>query len=97
MKTQLNIIARIEPKAEYHDLALAAICAIVEQTLAEPGCIEFRVNECEADNAIYLYEEWRDQAAFDAHHSQPYTRSVMEAYAQWLSDEPSIIRLIPAA
>jgi quinol monooxygenase YgiN len=95
--TPLHIIARIEPKAQYRELALAAICAIVEQTRAEPGCIEFIVNECEADGAIYLYEEWSNEAAFDAHHAQPYTRSVMQAYAQWLSDEPSIIRLIPVA
>jgi quinol monooxygenase YgiN len=93
--SQLNIIARIEPKAQYRELALAAICAIVEQTRAEPGCIEFRVNECEADGTIYLYEEWQDQAAFDAHHAQPYTRSVMEAYAQWLDEEPVIVRLAP--
>jgi quinol monooxygenase YgiN len=97
MTARLNIVARIKPRAEHKDHALTAICAIVEQTRAEPGCVEFKVNECRGSGDIILYEEWRDEAAFNFHHGQIYTRSVMEAYAQWLSEDPEIIRLNPVA
>jgi quinol monooxygenase YgiN len=97
MSAKLNIVARIMPRPEHRDHALAAIRAIVEQTRAEPGCIEFRVNQCQASGDVILYEEWRDEEAFTFHHSQSYTRSVMEAYAQWLRQEPEITRLDPVA
>lgn len=95
--SQLNIIARIAPKPAFGRVAVAAICGIVEQTRAEPGCIAFKVNTSEADGVIYLYEEWCDEQAFNAHHAQPYTKEVMNAYAQWLAEEPQIVRLQPRA
>ncbi len=97
MSEQLNIIARIVPKAAFYQAARNAICGIVKQTRAEPGCIEFRVNECPSTGAIYLYEEWRDEAAFNFHHCQNYTRAVMAAYAEWLAEVPDIIHLRVAA
>lgn len=97
MSDQLNIIARIKPKPAFYDAARTAICGIVKQTRQESGCITFRVNECPATGAIYLYEEWRDEAAFNLHHCQPYTRAVMAAYAEWLEDVPEIIHLRIAA
>jgi quinol monooxygenase YgiN len=97
MTARLNIVARIKPRAEHKDHAIAAICAIVEQTRAEPGCIQFKINECRASADIIQSEEWRDEAAFNFHHGQIYARSVMEGYAQWLSEDPEIIRLNPVA
>lgn len=97
MSEQLNIIARIVPKPAYYQAAREAICGIVKQTRAEPGCIEFRVNESPSSGAIYLYEEWRDEAAFHLHHTQPYTLAVMAAYAEWLDEAPEIIHLRPVA
>ena len=84
---QLNIIARIAPHPTHYNKAREAICEIIEQTRAEPGCMEFRLSENAQDGTLYLYEEWRDEAALASHHDQPYTRAVFEAYRDWLAEE----------
>ena len=95
MTERLNVIARIKPHARHIDDARAAICGIIDRTRAEPGCIEFRLSEDEADGALYLYEEWRDEAALNEHHAKDYTRDVFAAYQNWLAEEPQIRHLTP--
>ena len=53
---QLNIIARIAPHPTHYNKAREAICEIIEQTRAEPGCMEFRLSENAQDGTLYLYE-----------------------------------------
>lgn len=95
MTDQLNVIARIAPHPAHYDEARDAICEIIEQTLAEPGCIEFRLSENTQDGTLHLYEEWRDEAALASHHDRPYTKAVFEAYREWLAEEPQILHLRP--
>lgn len=95
MIDQLNIIARISPHPAHYEAARAAICDIIEQTRAEPGCMEFRLSENAQDRTLHLYEEWRDEAALAAHHEQPYTVAVFEAYENWLMQAPEIQHLRP--
>lgn len=95
MTGQLNVVAHIRPQAAHYQAARSAICAIIEQTRAEPGCIEFRLSENEEDGTLHLYEEWQDEAALAAHYDQPYTKAVFEAYRDWLAQEPHILHLRP--
>jgi quinol monooxygenase YgiN len=92
---KLNVIAQIRPHAAHYHAARKAICAIIEQTRAEPGCIEFRLSENQEGGTLHLYEEWRDEAALASHHDQPYTKAVFEAYSDWLAEEPHILHLCP--
>lgn len=94
---RLNIMARITPHPEYFDAAREAVCGIIDRTRAEPGCIEFRLSENVETGTLHLYEEWEDEAALKAHHEQPYTLAVFEAYENWLAEEPEIVRLRPVA
>lgn len=95
MASQLNVIARIQPRPENLDAARNAICGIIDRTRAEPGCITFRLSENAEDGSMHLYEEWRDEAALAAHHAQPYTKEVFETYKDWLAEEPQILHLRP--
>lgn len=95
MTEQLNVFARIVPQPEHFSAAREAICAIIDQTRAESGCIEFRLSENAEEGTLHLYEEWRDDAALAAHYAQPYTRAVFEAYKDWLAEEPRILHLRP--
>lgn len=92
---RLNVIARIQPRTEDLAAARSAICGIIDRTRAEPGCITFQLSENAQDGSLYLYEEWRDEAALIEHHKQPYTVAVFEAYKDWLAEEPDIVRLQP--
>ena len=49
---QLNIIARIAPHPTHYNKAREAICEIIEQTRAEPGCMEFRLSENAQDGTL---------------------------------------------
>lgn len=95
MTDQLTVIARIAPHPAHFASAREAICEILDQTRAEPGCMEFRLSENVLDGTLHLYEEWRDEAALASHHVQPYTKAVFEAYREWLTEEPQILHLRP--
>lgn len=42
--------------------------ALVAPTLAEPGCINYDLHRSNTDPAVWIfYENWRSQAALDAH------------------------------
>ncbi|HTG38674.1 putative quinol monooxygenase, partial [Sphingomonas sp.] len=42
---------------------------------------------------IYIYERWRDRAAFEFHHAQPYTRDVFRQYQDWLAEPVRLTEL----
>ncbi len=79
-------MARIVLRPAHFDEAKAAILAIVPQTLAEAGCLQFVVHADDAAATVYLYEEWADDAALRLHHAQPYTAAVFRSYADWLAE-----------
>ncbi len=97
MSERLHAIARVLPRPEHLVDAREAIRAIVDRTRAEPGCLEFRVNEDVTDGSLHLYEEWANAAALRYHHEQPYTRHVFKCYEEWLAEPVRLIELTPVA
>ncbi len=47
-------------------------------------------NSAEVPNTLFLFEVWKDRAAFDFHHEQDYTKNIFRKYEDWLS-EPAIL------
>lgn len=86
----LTAFATISPKADSIEEVRAAISGILEETRAEEGCFEFRVFENENRDAFHIFEVWKDQAAFDFHHAQPYTIAAMQNYDRWLAKPVAI-------
>lgn len=82
-------VAEVRVKPQHMDAACAAVLGIVSQTRAEPGCETFLVHRA-ADGSprLFLYERWRDAAAFETHHAQDYTRAVYRRYETWLAEPP---------
>ena len=70
---QVTVIAyfTVQPGSEH--LFLDRLPAIVRQTRAEPGCInyDFHQNMVEQHRFVF-YENYVDQAAFDTHLHSPY-------------------------
>ena len=93
MSKTLFLFARITPKPEYFDDARNAVLGIVCSTLDEPGCHNFVLHQGRGDGCLYLYEEWQDQAALDAHHAMPYTSAVFASYKDWLAKPVEITEL----
>ncbi|MEM8695688.1 MAG: putative quinol monooxygenase [Pseudomonadota bacterium] len=86
MSGTLFDFARIVPKPEYFEDASDAILAIVPDTREEAGCLQFTVLAEPDEGALYLFEEWQDEAALKTHHDKPYTRAVMDNYTDWLAE-----------
>ncbi|MEO0442084.1 MAG: putative quinol monooxygenase [Pseudomonadota bacterium] len=86
MTNTLFGFAKIAPKSQHYTDAQNAILAIVEETLAESGCIQFIVLADPDQGHIFLFEEWQDEEALKEHHDKPYTKAVMDNYETWLAE-----------
>lgn len=93
MTKSLFIFAEITPKPQHLDEAREAIVGIVGPTQNEPGCHSFEVFDGVESGSLFLFEEWSDQGALDAHYAQSYTVAVFASYEEWLEKPPSIRKL----
>ena len=63
----------IQPGTE--QILLKEIDALVAKTRAEPGCISYDFYQHKTDSHRFVFfENFADQAAFDDHFTQPYTK-----------------------
>ena len=80
MANVLTVVARIRAAKGKGD-ALAALLAeqagVVRK--AEPGCLAYRPHRSTKDPELFLfYEQYKDQAAFDAHTKAPHLAQYRE-------------------
>ena len=55
----------------------------------EPGCLRFDViQDRDEANRFYLYEVYRDEAAFEAHRQTPHFKHYLEKSQPWLAAPP---------
>ncbi|MEJ6473686.1 putative quinol monooxygenase [Pseudoalteromonas piscicida] len=91
----VNFIAHITPKTEHYQDCISAIQGIVPATRAEAGCLRFELYESDNRTQLTLVERFIDQAAFDFHHQQAYTKRVFTLYQGWLAKAVDIIAIQP--
>jgi quinol monooxygenase YgiN len=80
MADVLTVVAKIRAAKGKGD-ALAALLAeqagVVRK--AEPGCLAYRPHRSTKDPDVFVfYEQYRDEAAFDAHRKAPHLASYRE-------------------
>ena len=94
MSETLFLFATITPKPEFFAEARAALMSILPDTRKEQGCLLFDLLDDEQEGGrIYLWEEWADDAALQAHYAEPYTLAVFEKYRNWLAEPVAIVRM----
>ncbi len=74
----LHIFARIEAGPAIDEVA-AALVACARQSRAEPGCLEYRPFRGTDGEAVFVKEEYENQAAIDAHMKTPHFLTLKEA------------------
>jgi quinol monooxygenase YgiN len=90
----LTIIARIKAKPGMEGRMRQDLLSVLTPTRAESGCITFDLLIDKNDPSIFvLYENWKDQAALDAHFQQPYVKEVMKAYEETSAEPLSVMFL----
>ncbi|HTU02006.1 MAG TPA: putative quinol monooxygenase [Candidatus Sulfotelmatobacter sp.] len=84
------VVVTIDIKAGFKDRFVPAILENARSSVSrEPGCFRFDVIQDEKDsNRIYLYEVYRDRAAFDAHCTMPHYFAWRDAVKDWLAAPP---------
>ncbi|WP_166350984.1 putative quinol monooxygenase [Phytoactinopolyspora limicola] len=93
MNNHLFIFAKITPNPEHYLLARDALANIMEQTREEEGCHAFSLLENRDEGHLYLYEEFTDEAALDAHYRQSYTQAVFKLYQDWLATAVEVTKM----
>lgn len=77
----LTIVARIQAKPGMEQQMKEDLLSLLAPTRAEAGCVTFDLLEDTKDSSHFiLYENWKSQAALDAHFQTPYVKQVLQAY-----------------
>jgi quinol monooxygenase YgiN len=88
----LTIVARIKAKPGMETRMQRDLLNLLAPTRAESGCITFDLLKDTADPTVsVLYENWKDQAALDAHFQQPYVKQVLQAYEETLAEPIEVL------
>jgi len=87
------LIARLKVKKEAVEAARQAALAIVENSRAESGCLNYDFHQAIDDPTIFIWHEtWTNQAAVDAHGKSPHFKD-FSGQIKGLIDEPLQITL----
>jgi quinol monooxygenase YgiN len=90
----LTIIARIKAKPGLEARMQQDLLSLLAPTRAESGCLTFDLLKDTSDPTVFvLYENWKNQAALDAHFQQPYTKQVLQTYEENLAEPITILSL----
>lgn len=87
------IVATLNMKPEKKKDFIAAMLDDARgSVMDEPGCLRFDVIQDEEDpNRIYLYEVYKDKAAFDAHTKAPHFIKWRDTVKDWYSATPNVV------
>ncbi|AKU98381.1 hypothetical protein AKJ09_05045 [Labilithrix luteola] len=79
MSSTLTKTAFFTAKPGGEDALGARLLALVEPTRTEPGCVRYGIlRSADQPDLWFVYEDWRDEAAFDAHMQTPYVQQFMK-------------------
>jgi quinol monooxygenase YgiN len=73
----ITLIATIAAKADCIEELKVELLNLVKHTTQEPDCIQYALHqEIENPQVFRFYEQFKDQAAFEYHGSQPYIKAM---------------------
>lgn len=94
----LTVIAKIAVTEAGVPKLLAGLPALVEATLAEPGCSWYEFNQSNDDPTVFwVYEKWADAAALDEHMATPHLQGFVAALDGCFAAAPEIMQLTTVA
>ena len=87
----LHAVFPIDP--EKRDEALGLIADLAENSRAEPGMIDYRpATDVDDPNVIRFFEQYEDEAAFEAHSQTDHFQEFEAALLDPLAGEPEVTR-----
>ncbi|WP_433679436.1 putative quinol monooxygenase [Nocardia sp. CA-119907] len=93
----LHVVAEFRASSGQEDRLRTALEAMIEPSLAEPGCLTYQPYTDPNDpSRMVLVEEWTGPDALDEHFATPHFFHVRDVLAQILA-EPMVIKRLVAA
>ncbi|MBA2282110.1 MAG: antibiotic biosynthesis monooxygenase [Actinomycetota bacterium] len=84
MAESIIVTGVIDIDPDQREAAIAATHTVMEATRAEDGCELYVFSADTADQGrFYVSEQWRDQAAMDAHMASPHLAAFMGAMGEF--------------
>ena len=85
----MKVILRLTAKPDKVEELKRILAGLVPPTRKEPGCISYEVVQNNADPCdITCVEEWRDQAALDAHWASSHVQDALAKGVPLLAAAP---------
>jgi quinol monooxygenase YgiN len=73
IEEKIVLVARLKVKPDSVEQAKQAALAIVEDSRAEAGCLNYDFHQAIDDETIFIWHEtWENKAAIDAHGASPH-------------------------
>ena len=86
------VVATFQAKPGSESAVREALEDVIAQTHAEEGCRTYALHVSNADPAqMVMVERWDDQAALEAHFTQPYIAALGAAAGEHLAAPPSVL------
>lgn len=84
----ISFAVRMRFALEDRDNVLEAVRRLADASRKEPGCISYVPHEIAGDpSLIMIYEQYRDEAALDAHRASPYFHQyAIGGLYQWMKE-----------
>jgi len=77
-KNMISIVAKFTVKTGNEEKFLALTEKLVAASRAEAGCVGYSLNKhVEKENTYCMLEQWKDQAAVDAHNASSHFTSII--------------------
>ena len=90
---QVSVTARFTAKSGKEDALKAELLALVPQTRAEPGCLNYDLHQDPASPGEFVfYENFVDGEALKAHAAMPYLKRLVDEVVPELCATPPEVR-----
>ncbi|WP_036500589.1 putative quinol monooxygenase [Nocardia aobensis] len=92
----LHVVAELHARPGQEDRLRTALEAMIEPSLAEPGCLDYRPYADPNDPArMVVMERWHGPDALEAHFVTPHFRHIAEVLDLILATPMTVSRLVP--
>ena len=89
--TYLICIATLKAKENKTDELLSVFSQLKKLSPAEPGCLRYELHQSEEDPSVFTFiDRFKDQAAFEFHCDQDYTKHFFDEVIPSLVDSMEI-------
>lgn len=88
---KIVLVARLKVKEDAVEEAKKAALAIVADSRAEEGCVNYDVHQAIDDPTVFVWHEtWKSKAAIDEHFQTSFFQDFFEKVNQFKVDDPVI-------